>query len=84
MGQKQWGGLASKLAATPLLLSHTIGVKPAHDENCFGIKLPYGKEKHKTEVMNDFITIAILLNFGTWPKAQIERYYDRDGIIRTF
>lgn len=42
MGQKQWGGLASKLAATPLLLSHTIGVKPAHDENCFGIKLPYG------------------------------------------
>gem|GEM_PF-4844254 len=31
MGQKQWGGLASKLAATPLLLSHTIGVKPVHD-----------------------------------------------------
>ena len=28
--------------------------------------------------------IAILVNFGTWPKAQIERYYYHDDIIRAF
>jgi len=28
--------------------------------------------------------IAILVNFGTWPKAQIERYYYHDGVIRAF
>ena len=28
--------------------------------------------------------IAILVNFGTWPKAQIERYYYHEGIIRAF
>ena len=28
--------------------------------------------------------IAILVNFGTWPKAQIERYYYHDSIIRAF
>ena len=42
MGQQLWGGLASKLAATPLLLAHTIGVKPAHEENRHSVKLPYG------------------------------------------
>ena len=28
--------------------------------------------------------IAILVNFGTWPKAQIERYDDDQGIISAF
>ncbi len=28
--------------------------------------------------------IAILVNFGTWPKAQIERYYYKDGVIKAF
>ena len=28
--------------------------------------------------------IAILVNFGTWPMAQIERYYYHEGIIRAF
>ena len=28
--------------------------------------------------------IALLVNFGTWPKAQIERYYYKDGNIRAF
>ena len=28
--------------------------------------------------------IAILVNFGTWPKAQIERYDDHESIIRAF
>lgn len=27
---------------------------------------------------------AILVNFGTWPKAEIERYYWNNGIIRAF
>ena len=28
--------------------------------------------------------IVILVNFSTWPKAQIERYYYHDDIIRAF
>ena len=28
--------------------------------------------------------IAILVNFGTWSKAQIERYDDHEGIIKAF
>ncbi len=28
--------------------------------------------------------IGILVNFGTWPKAQIERYYYKKGIITPF
>ena len=28
--------------------------------------------------------IAILVNFGTSPKAQIERYYNENGIIKAF
>ena len=28
--------------------------------------------------------IAIFVNFGTWSKAQIERYYDDQGIISAF
>ena len=27
---------------TPWLLAHTIGVKPAHEENRYSVKLPYG------------------------------------------
>ena len=27
-------------------------------------------------------SIAIIVNFGTWAKAQIERYDDHEGIIR--
>ena len=42
MGPKQRGVLASKLAAIPLLLANTIGVKPAHEENRYSVKLPYG------------------------------------------
>ena len=28
--------------------------------------------------------IAIFVNFCTWSKAQIERYDDHEGIIKTF
>ena len=28
--------------------------------------------------------IAILVNFGSWPIAQIERYYFHDGVIKAF
>lgn len=28
--------------------------------------------------------IAILVNFGSWPKAQIERYYFHEGNIKAF
>ena len=42
MVQQLWGGFASKLAATPELLDHTIGVKTDHEENRYSVKLPYG------------------------------------------
>lgn len=28
--------------------------------------------------------IAILVNFGTWPKAEIQKFYFKDGVIRAF
>lgn len=28
--------------------------------------------------------IGILVNFGTWPKAEVERYYFKDGKIHAF
>jgi GxxExxY protein len=28
--------------------------------------------------------IAILVNFGAWPKSQIERYYFHEGVIKAF
>ena len=28
--------------------------------------------------------IALLVNFGTWPKTQIERYYYHDNKIKVF
>lgn len=44
------------------------------------------KERYQT---NGYLTatrfpIAILVNFGTFPKAQIERYYAKDGKIYAF
>lgn len=40
------------------------------------------KEQYQTfgYLRGSSFPIAILVNFGTWPKAQIERYYYHDGI----
>lgn len=44
---------------------------------------------HERYQVNGYLTatrfpIAILVNFGTFPKAQIERYYAKDGKIYAF
>ena len=53
---------------------------------CKFIKTITDKEQFQTfgYLRGTLFPIAILVNFGTWPKAQIERYYFHDGIIRAF
>ena len=53
---------------------------------CKSIKAITDKEQFQTfgYLRDTSFPIAILVNFGTWPKAQIERYYYHDGIIRAF
>ena len=53
---------------------------------CKSIKTITDKEQFQTfgYLRGTLFPIAILVNFGTWPKAQIERYYFHDGIIRAF
>ena len=53
---------------------------------CKSIKSITDKEQFQTfgYLRGTSFPIAILVNFGTWPKAQIERYYYHDGIIRAF
>lgn len=53
---------------------------------CKSIKGITDKEQFQTfgYLRGTSFPIAILVNFGTWPKAQIERYYYHDGIIRAF
>ncbi len=53
---------------------------------CKSIKEITDKEQFQTfgYLRGTSFPIAILVNFGTWPKAQIERYYYHEGIIRAF
>ena len=53
---------------------------------CKSIKAITDKEQFQTfgYLRGTSFPIAILVNFGTWPKAQIERYYYHDGVIRAF
>ena len=53
---------------------------------CKSIKAITDKEQFQTfgYLRGTLFPIAILVNFGTWPKAQIERYYYHDGVIRAF
>ena len=53
---------------------------------CKSIKTITTKEQFQTfgYLRGTLFPIAILVNFGTWPKAQIERYYYHDGVIRAF
>ena len=53
---------------------------------CKSIKAITNKEQFQTfgYLRGTSFPIAILVNFGTWPKAQIERYYYHDGVIRAF
>ena len=53
---------------------------------CKSIKSITDKEQFQTfgYLRGTSFPIAILVNFGTWPKAQIERYYYHDSIIRAF
>ena len=53
---------------------------------CKSIKTITNKEQFQTfgYLRGTSFPIAILVNFGTWPKAQIERYYYYDDIIRAF
>jgi len=53
---------------------------------CKSIKSITDREQFQTfgYLRGTSFPIAILVNFGTWPKAQIERYYYHDGIIRAF
>ena len=53
---------------------------------CKSIKTITNKEQFQTfgYLRGTSFPIAILVNFGTWPKAQIERYYYHDDIIRAF
>ena len=53
---------------------------------CKSIKTLTDKEQFQTfgYLRATEFPIAILVNFGTWPKAQIERYYYKDGLIRAF
>ena len=54
--------------------------------DCKSIKTITNKEQFQTfgYLRGTSFPIAILVNFGTWPKAQIERYYYYDDIIRAF
>ena len=53
---------------------------------CKSIKTITTKEQFQTfgYLRGTSFPIAILVNFGAWPKAQIERYYYHDDIIRAF
>ena len=53
---------------------------------CKSIKSITDKEQFQTfgYLRGTSFPIAILVNFGTWPKAQIERYYYHEGIIKAF
>ena len=53
---------------------------------CKSIKQLTDKERFQTYgyLRATEFPIAILVNFGTWPKAEIERYYYKDGVIRAF
>ena len=44
------------------------------------------KEKYQTfgYLRGTRFPIAILVNFGTYPKAEIQKYYYKDGVIRAF
>ena len=53
---------------------------------CKSIKALTEKERYQTFGYlraSDF-PIAILVNFGTWPKAEIEKYYWKNGVVRAF
>lgn len=53
---------------------------------CKSIKSITDREQFQTfgYLRGTLFPIAILVNFGTWPKAQVERYYYHDGIIKAF
>ena len=53
---------------------------------CKSIKELTDKERFQTcgYLTATGYSIALLVNFGTFPKAQIERYYAADGKIRVF
>lgn len=53
---------------------------------CKSIKAISDREQFQTfgYLRGTGFPIAILVNFGTWPKAQIERYYFHDGVVRAF
>ncbi len=53
---------------------------------CKSMKTITNKEQFQTfgYLRGTSFPIAILVNFGTWPKAQIERYYYHDDIIWAF
>ena len=71
MGLRWWSSLASKLAGYSITLTPPLsGKKPVHDENCFGIKLPYGIKSitspesptSSLETPDDTFVIIITLN----------------------
>lgn len=53
---------------------------------CKSISMLTDKERFQTYgyMSATRFPIAILVNFGTFPKAQIERYYGKEDIIRAF
>ena len=53
---------------------------------CKSIKEITDKERYQTfgYLRATGFPIALLVNFGTWPKAQIERYYYHDNKIKAF
>ena len=76
---------ASKLAVCPITSTPPLtGLKPAYDENCQGIKL---RIAHKIKRLNSRLQVkhkSKTRYMNAWPKAQIERYYYHDDIIRAF
>lgn len=53
---------------------------------CKSIKELTDKERYQTfgYLRATNFPIAILVNFGTWPKAEIERYYFKNGKVNAF
>lgn len=53
---------------------------------CKSVKELSSRERYQTfgYLRATEFPIAILVNFGSWPKAEIERYYYKDGVIRAF
>ena len=71
MGLRWWSSLASKLAGYSITLAPPLsGKKPVHDENCFGIKLPYGIKSITSPPLN-------------LPASSLESPYDTFVIIIT-